>query len=100
MADLSVQDPDTFKSEHHQRNIIEAVFPCAGFKSEHHQRNIIEAVFGAIKKMYGNHTRCHKQENQCREIAIRIICYNIELVARSKARDGKLTPKLIATMTT
>ena len=80
MADLSVQDPDTFKSEHHQRNII-------------------EAVFGAIKKMYGNHTRCHKQENQCREIAIRIICYNIELVARSKARDGKLTPKLIATMT-
>ena len=57
MVDLSVQDPDTFKSEYHQRSII-------------------EAVFGAIKKMYGNHTRCHKPENQCREIAIRIICYD------------------------
>ena len=57
MVDLSVQDPDTFKSEYHQRSII-------------------EAVFGAIEKMYGNHTRCHKPENQCREIAIRIICYH------------------------
>ena len=72
MVDLSVQDSDTFKSEYHRRSII-------------------EAMFGAIKKMYGNHTRCHKPENQCREIAIRIICYNIELVARSKARDGRLT---------
>ena len=80
MVDLSVQDPDTFKSEYHQRSVI-------------------EAVFGAIKKMYGNHTRCHKPENQCREIAIRVICYNIELVARSKARDGRFTPKMIATMT-
>ena len=80
MADLSVQDPDTFKSEYHQRNII-------------------EAVFGAIKKMYGNHTRRHKPENRCREIAIRIICCNMGLVARSKARDGRLTPKMIATMT-
>ena len=26
MVDLSVQDPDTFKSEYHQRSIIEAVF--------------------------------------------------------------------------
>ena len=33
------------------------------FKSEYHQRSIIEAVFGAIKKMYGNSTRCHKPEN-------------------------------------
>ena len=80
MVDLSVQDPGTFKPEYRQRSTI-------------------ETVFGAIKKMYGNHTRCHKPENQCREIAIRIICYNIELVARSKARDGRLTPKLIATVT-
>ena len=80
MVNLSVQDPDTFKSEYHQRSTI-------------------EAVFGATKKMYGNHTRCHKPENQCRKITIRIICYNIELVARSKARDGRLTPKMIATMT-
>ena len=80
MVGLPVQDPDTFKPEYHQRSII-------------------EAVFGAIKKMYGNHTRYHKSENQCMEIAIRIICYSIELVARSKARDGRFIPKLIATMT-
>ena len=80
MVDLSVQDSDTFKSEYHQRSII-------------------EAVFGAIKKMYGNDTRCHKPENQRREIAIRILCYNIELVARSQVKDGRLTPKLIASIT-
>ena len=71
----------------------------ATFKSEYHQRSIIEAVFGAIKKMYGNDTGCHKPENQGREIAMRIICYNIELVARSQVKGGRLTPKLIATMT-
>ena len=35
----------------------------AAFKSEYRQRSIMEAVFGAIKKMYGNDTRCHKPEN-------------------------------------
>ena len=70
----------------------------ARLMDEYHQRSIIEAVFGAIKKMYGNDTRCHKPENQSREIAIRIICYNIELAARSQAKDGRLTPKLIATI--
>ena len=53
----------------------------AASKSEYHQRSTIEAVFGAIKKMYGNDTGCHKPENQSRETAMRIICYNIELVA-------------------
>ena len=71
MVDLSVQDFDTFKSKYHQRSII-------------------EAVFGAIRKMYGNDTRCHKPENQRREIAIRMLCYNIELVARSQVKDGRL----------
>ena len=70
----------------------------ARLMDEYHQRSIIKAVFGAIKKMYGNDTRCHKPENQSREIAIRIICYNIELAARSQTKDGRLTPKLIATM--
>ena len=79
MVDLYTDDPDTFNSEYHQRSII-------------------EAVFGAIKKMYGNDTRCRRPENQFREIAIRIIYYNIELVARSHVKDGKLTPKLIATI--
>ena len=54
-------------------------------------------MFGAIK-MYGNDMCYHKPENQSREIAIRIICYNIELVARSQVKDGRLTPKMIASI--
>ena len=67
------------------------------FKLEYHQRSIIEAVFGAIKKMYGNHTRCRRRGNQYREIAMRIICYSIELVARSQVNDGRLTSDVIRT---
>ena len=80
MADLSAHNPDTFKSEYHQRSTM-------------------GEVFGAIKRMYGNHTRCHKPGNQRMEIAIRTICCDTELVARSKARDCRLAPKLFATMT-
>ena len=67
------------------------------FKLEYHQRSIIEAVFGAIKKMYGNHIRCRRRGNQYREIAMRIICYNIELVARSQINDGRLTSDMMRT---
>ena len=63
----------------------------ARFMDEYHQRSIIEAVFGAIKKMYGNHLRSRRRGRQGREIAIRIICYNVEVVARSQAKDGRLT---------
>ena len=49
---------------------------------------IIEAVFGAIKKMYGNHLRGRRLVRQNREVAIRIICYNIEVVARSHVKSG------------
>ena len=49
------------------------------FMSEYHQRSIIEAVFGAIKKMYGNHLRGRRFTRQKREVAIRVICYNIEV---------------------
>ena len=67
------------------------------FKLEYHQRSIIEAVFGAIKKMYGSHIRCRRRGNQYREIAMRIICYNIELVARSQINDGRLTSDMMRT---
>ena len=49
--------------------------------SEYHQCSIIEAVFGAIKKMYGNHLRGRRLVRQSREAAIRVICYNTEVVA-------------------
>ncbi|MYB29495.1 MAG: transposase [Cenarchaeum sp. SB0663_bin_5] len=69
------------------------------FMSEYHQRSIIEAVFGAIKKMYGNHLRGRKLARQKREAAIRIICYNIEVVARSHVKSGRLTHESLTAIT-
>ena len=68
------------------------------FMSEYHQRSIIEAVFGAIKKMYGNHLRGRKLARQKREAAIRVICYNIEVVARSHVKSGRLTHESLTAM--
>ena len=67
------------------------------FDSEYHQRSAIETVFVALKKMYGDCTRCRNPENRAREIAIRAICYSVEPAARSHAKDGRLTPEMIAT---
>ena len=63
----------------------------ARFMDEYHQRSIIEAVFGAIKRTYGNHLRSRRRARQNREVAIRVICYNIEVVARSHVKSGRLT---------
>ena len=42
------------------------------FDSGYHQCSIIESVFAALKKMYGDCTRCRRPDNQTREISIRI----------------------------
>ena len=68
------------------------------FMAEYHQRSIIEAVFGTIKKMYGNHLRGRRLVRQNREVAIRIICYNIEVVARSHVKSGRLTHESLTAM--
>ena len=70
----------------------------ARFMDEYHQRSIVEAVFGAIKKMYGNHLRGRRRARQSREIAIRIICYNIKVVARSHVKSGRLTHESLTAM--
>ena len=70
----------------------------ARFMDEYHQRSIIEAVFGAIKKMYGNHLRGRRRARQSREVAIRAICYNIEVVARSHVKSGRLTHESFTAM--
>ena len=70
----------------------------ARFMDEYHQRSTIEAVFGAIKKMYGNHFRSRRRARQSREIAIRVICYNIEVVARSHVKNGRLTRESLTAM--
>ena len=68
------------------------------FMDEYHRRSVIEAVFGAIKKMYGNHLRSRRRGRQNREVVIRVICYNIEVVARSRIKSGKLTHKSLTAM--
>ena len=77
-----------------------APLPCGAtrFMDEYHQRSIIEAVFGAIKKMYGNHLRGRRRARQSREVAIRAICYNIEVVARSHVKSGRLTHESFTAM--
>ena len=70
------------------------------FDSEYHRGNIIEPVFATLKKMYGDCTRCRRPDNRTREISIRATCYNIELVARSQAKDDKITQDQIATLAT
>ena len=63
----------------------------ARFMDEYHQRSIIEAVFGATKRMYWNHLRSRRRARQNREVAICVIRYNIEVVARSHVKSGRLT---------
>ena len=41
------------------------------FDSEYHQRSVMESVFAALKKMYGDCTRCCRPDNRAREISIR-----------------------------
>ena len=52
-----------------------------------------------VAKMHGGYTRCRRPDNRTREISIRATCYNIELVARSHVKDGRLTQDQIATIT-
>ena len=67
-------------------------------RDEYHQRSIVEAVFGAIKRMYGNRLRSRRRARQSREIAIRVICCNVEVVARSQVKDGRLTHESLTAM--
>ena len=67
-------------------------------RDEYHQRSIIEAVFGAIKKMYENHLLSRRRARQNREVAIRVICYNIEVAARSHVKSVRLTHESLTAM--
>ena len=62
---------------------------------EYRQRSIIEAVFGAIKKVYGSHLRSRRR---ARQITIRVTCYSIKAVARSRVKDSRLTHESLTAM--
>ncbi len=42
--------------------------------------------------------RSRRRARQGREIAIRVICYNIEVVARSHVKSGRLTHESLTAM--
>ena len=52
----------------------------------------------ASKKMYGNHLRDRRFARQKREVAIRIIYHNMEWVARSHVKSGRLTHESLAAL--
>ena len=65
------------------------------FDSEYHQRSVMESVFAALKKMYGDHPVPQARQPDKGDLDPR---YNIELVARSQAKNGRLTQDQIATL--
>ena len=68
------------------------------FLIEYHMRSIIESVFGALKKMHGSSLRSRSFERQSRDLAIRIILYNIDVVTRVQVTEGRHTAKSLAAM--
>lgn len=48
--------------------------------------------------MYGNHLRGRRLARQKREVTIRIICYNIGAVTRSRVKNGRLTHEPLAAL--
>ena len=48
--------------------------------------------------MYGNHLRSRRRARQNREVAVRVICYNTEVVARSHVKNGRLTHESLTAM--
>jgi transposase len=49
-----------------------------GFKKAYHCRSFVEAVFSSIKKRWGSKLKSIKRWLQRKELAIKVICYNIK----------------------
>lgn len=49
---------------------------------KYHQRSVIEAVFSALKRKLGGFVTSIKRRIQCVEIALKIIVYNLMILAR------------------
>jgi len=66
------------------------------FVDEYHQRSIIKAIFGSLKKMHGNTIRSRRFKRQSRDVAIRIIYYNVKVVASSHIKTESKSLATIA----
>ena len=62
------------------------------FKFHYHARSTVEGVFSALKTRYGNALKCTDRIAQRREISLRVVCYNINVVNGLRiAADIQLT---------
>ena len=62
------------------------------FDSEYHQRSVIESVFAALKKMYGDCTRCRRPGNRAREISIHMPRHRTRSQVTGKRRQAHTGP--------
>ena len=61
------------------------------FKGVYNQRSKVEAIFSALKRRYGDKLHCRKWHLRRKEMAIRLIAYNLKLIVYiSYARQNNL----------
>lgn len=44
---------------------------------EYHVRSFVEAIFSSVKKRFGNFLRSVRKDMQKKELALRVVCYNV-----------------------
>ena len=56
------------------------------FDGHYHQRSRVESVFAALKASFGNSLASKKRHSQRRELALRVICYNVGVLNKMEVR--------------
>ena len=54
---------------------------------KYHKRSVIESVFSSIKRKLGGYVTTIKRKMQIAEISLKIIVYNLMILARKKIED-------------
>ena len=69
----------------------------AEFYKHYHQRSLVESAFAALKirRGLGGSLRSRMAHTQDRELAIQVISYNIDKVARVDIESGRLTENML-----
>ena len=50
------------------------------FDKHYHKRSLVESVFAVLKGIFGNNLSSKNKLVQRKELALRVICYNIRVV--------------------
>jgi len=56
------------------------------FDKHYHKRSLVESVFAVLKGVFGNSLSSKKKLIQRKELALRVICYNIRVVNLMEVR--------------